>query len=190
MDELALLKALAKGHQGAFETLFNTYYTRLVVFASRLVTDHDMARELVQDVFVSFYEKREEIQIHTSLKAHLYQSVRNRCLNYIKREKLMKGHHQIILASQNDTAYFESAVEENELENRLFELVNELPEKCRQVFELSRVEGLKNDDIAQKLNISKRTVETQISKALKFLRENMGSQLKTLIVLCISLWYV
>ncbi|MFT3738184.1 MAG: RNA polymerase sigma-70 factor [Breznakibacter sp.] len=164
---------LWKGGDAAFEELFSNYYTRLVVFAVKYVNDEDTAREMVQDVFVALYEKRDSLQIHTSVKSHLYQSVRNRCLNHIKREKLVKGHHdQIQISQKNDEAFFDQNVETTEFENSVFGLIRSLPEKCRQIFEMSRFEGIKNDDIANQLNISKRTVETQISKALRFLRDN------------------
>jgi RNA polymerase sigma-70 factor (family 1) len=184
MDDQQLAAAISKGDKNAFEQLFVRYYARLVVFAGRFVDDDDTARELVQDVFVAFFEKRESIAIHTSLKSHLYQSVRNRCLNHIKRERLVNSHHQTIyLNNRDDEAYFESSIEQTELEAQIFGLIKALPQKCREVFEMSRFEGIKNDDIAEKLQISKRTVETQISKALKFLRDNLPANLLWLFVL-------
>jgi RNA polymerase sigma-70 factor (family 1) len=186
MNETELIQAVNRGDTVAFEQLFIRYYTRLVVFACRFVPDEDTARELVQDVFVSFFDKQQTIEIHTSLKAHLYQSVRNRCLNHIKREKNIKLHHDNIYHNNiNSDYYLESSIEQTEFENKIFQLIQSLPDKCRQVFEMSRFEGLKNDDIAQKLDISKRTVETQISKALKFLRDN----LKEAILLFIT-WFI
>lgn len=174
MNEQDLIKGLEKGSEAAFEELFNNYYSSLVAFAYKIISDDDLARELVQDVFVQFYEKRESIGIHTSLKAHLYQSVRNRCLNYLKRQTLIRGHHQVIFDETKESeAYYHDAIEQNELEVKLYNLIKALPEKCREVFEMSRFEGISNQDIAEKLEISKRTVETQISKALKYLRDNL-----------------
>lgn len=178
MEQANPTEQLWTGGEAAFEKLFERYYTRLVVFAIKYVNDEDTAREMVQDVFVAFYEKRNSLHVHTSIKSHLYQSVRNRCLNHIKREKIVRGHHdQIQLANQNDEAFFDKTVETTEFENSVFNLIKALPEKCRQIFEMSRFEGVKNDDIAAQLNISKRTVETQISKALRFLRDNWPDSL-------------
>lgn len=174
MTEQELISGIASGSSKAFEELFMVYYTPLVAFAYKMVSDDDLARELVQDVIVQFYEKRDAISIHTSLKAHLYQSVRNRCLNYLKRQSLIKGHHQVILDENRDSeGYFQDTMEQNELELKLYGLIKALPDKCREVFEMSRFEGISNQEISEKLAISKRTVETQISKALKFLRDNL-----------------
>jgi len=174
MDDQQLINGLELGDPKAFEELFFKYYTPLVVFALRMVSDEDMARELVQDIFVSFYEKRGSLNIHTSLKSHLYQSVRNRCLNYIKRDKLVRGHHQIIFDQNKDNeAVSDRSMEEVELEQQLLLIINDLPDKCREVFELSRFDGKSNQEIADQMSISKRTVETQISKALKIVREKI-----------------
>ena len=148
-----------------------------------------MARELVQDVFVSFYEKRSEIKIHTSLKAHFYQSVKNKCLNQIKRDQIRRDHHaNIFIDKKNDEAIFEDKLEETELEYRIFAVVQTLPEQCRRIFEKSRFKGDTNQEIADELNISKRTVETQISKALRVLREKLSDYLVVL-WWCISVFY-
>ena len=183
MDDQTLIEGISKGDNGAYEEMFLKYYSPLVVFAYRMVDDEDTARELVQDVFVSFYEKQVGLTIHTSLKATLYQSVRNRCLNHIKREKLLRSHHEnIFLETKASDSYFETSVETSELQQRLYTIIQELPEKCREVFEMSRFEGVPNQEIADKLDISKRTVETQISKALKYLRENLTDYFTTFII--------
>ena len=183
MDDQTLIEGISKGDNGAYEEMFLKYYSPLVVFAYRMVDDEDTARELVQDVFVSFYEKQVGLTIHTSLKATLYQSVRNRCLNHIKREKLLRSHHEnIFLVFMDSDSYFETSVETSELQQRLYTIIQELPEKCREVFEMSRFEGVPNQEIADKLDISKRTVETQISKALKYLRENLTDYFTTFII--------
>jgi RNA polymerase sigma-70 factor (family 1) len=184
MEDQYLIEGLERGDKGAFEALFKKYYSSLVLFATRLVPDKDMARELVQDVFVTFYEKRQEIRIHTSLKSHLYQSVRNRCINYIKREINIRGHHAEMASEMKlEEEHIESSIHEVELEQRIYQVIKELPDKCREVFEMSRFEGLSNQDIADRLEISKRTVETQISKALRILRENLTDREMILLIL-------
>lgn len=171
MSEQELLEKLAKGDHSAFEKIFETFYKPLVVFALKLVNDRDLARDLVQEVIVNFYEKRKEINIHTSLKSLLYQSVRNRCLNHIKRESVIRNHHEAIyIQKMNSEKDFVDVVEETELENRIYKTISELPSQCKKIFEMSRFQGKANAEIAEELSISKRTVETQISNALKKLR--------------------
>jgi len=176
MDEITLLDRFSKGDESAFEQMFLLYYQPLVVFANKLVYDMDMARDLVQGVIVHFYEKREEIQIHTSLKAHLYQSVRNRCLNYLKREQTIRNHHSSLFNENKESeGVFHDIMEETELENRIFQIIKSLPSQCQKIFEMSRFQGKTNQEIADELDISKRTVETQISNALKKMRQKLSS---------------
>ncbi|MBN2166045.1 MAG: RNA polymerase sigma-70 factor [Marinilabiliaceae bacterium] len=174
MDDLSIIKGLAKGSKKAFEELFKKYYSLLVVFASKFVNDIDTAREIVQDTFVHFYEKRNEIKIHTSLKAHLFQSVKNRALNYIKRDSIIKNHHLQIESDLKDSILVtDDEIEVSELQQRIYQAVNSLPDRCSEIFKMSRFDGLTNNEIAESLSLSKRTVETQISKALRIIREKL-----------------
>ncbi|TLX78454.1 RNA polymerase sigma-70 factor [Labilibacter sediminis] len=183
MNEKDLLNRLAKGDKNAFEEMFTIYYQQLVVFASKLVYDVDLSRDLVQEVIVNYYEKRNSIEIHTSLKAHLYQSVRNRCLNHIKREQVLRTHHSAIYAEKKDSNQaFYDLVEETELENRIYQVIKALPKQCQKIFEMSRFEGKSNTDIAEELSISKRTVETQISNALKKIRSKLSNYIAVTVV--------
>ena len=172
-DEL-LISGLKQGEEHFYRLLFDTYYNPLVVFANRMLLDIDLSRSVVQDVFVMLYDKREDIVIHTNLNAHLYQSVKNRCLNYIKRDKMKSGHHQIILERFDTFQQPSNTLEYNELQSLIDSTVDSLPDQCRRIFRMSRNEGVTNQEIAEMLDISKRTVETQISKALKKLREELA----------------
>ncbi len=184
VTEIELLKGIEKGQELAFKELFLRYYTQLVVFARKVVVDDDLARELVQDVMVNFYEKRGEIKIHSSLKAHLYQSVRNRCLNQIKHTQIRRDHHaNIYMTHKNDEAYVDDKLEETELEQRIFSVIQTLPAQCKRIFEMSRFDGHTNQEIADQLKLSKRTVETQISKALKTLRTQLATYLDAWVLL-------
>lgn len=184
MDDKELLHKLSQGDETAFKDIFMLYYQQLVVFATKLVSDIDQSRDLVQEVIVNFYEKRESIEIHTSLKAHLYQSVRNRCLNYLKREQVIRTHHSNIFEDRKDNHQeFKDLMEETELENRIYQIINSLPKQCQKIFEMSRFEGKTNSDIAEDLNISKRTVETQISNALKKIRTKLSGHIAVCVIL-------
>jgi len=175
-DDSLFLSQLKKGDEQAFRQLFDIYYRRLVGFANKMLTDPDLSRSVVQDVFVMFFEKREEINIHTSLKSHIFQSVRNRCLNIIKQNKMQQEHHKRILEiSPVQEQPFEN-LEYNELENCITKTVEDLPDQCKKIFTMSRYEGVNNQEIADTLNLSKRTVETQISKALKRLRTELSDR--------------
>lgn len=173
-DDLLFISRLKKGEELAFKQLFDIYYRRLVAFANKLLTDPDLSRSLVQDVFVMFYEKRDEINIRTSLKSLLFQTVRNRCLNIIKQNKMQQEHHKRILEITPDYIKPFENLEYNELEECITKTVDNLPEQCKKIFEMSRYDGINNQEIADTLNLSKRTVETQISKALKRIRAELS----------------
>lgn len=187
-DDNWLIKGIEEGKEEAFETLFMKYYTPLVVFAQKILVDEDLAKETVQDVFVMFYEKREKLNIHSSLKSHLYQSVKNRCLNQIKRNQIRRDHHANIFDDKkNEEAFVEDKLQETELEAKIYAIVHSLPDQCRRIFEMSRFDGITNQEIADKLSLSKRTVETQISKALKVMRANLKEYI-AVVVLLVLYW--
>jgi RNA polymerase sigma-70 factor (ECF subfamily) len=157
----------------AFEQLFKCYYAPLVVYAGKFVESTDTAREIVQDFFVRLYEKRGTLSIETSVKSYLYRSIYNCCINYINQRNIQDKHLKNIAIERNDEENLENEINSTELQYRIHEVIEELPAKCRRIFKMNRFEGLKNDEIASLLNLSKRTVETQISKALKILRKKL-----------------
>jgi RNA polymerase sigma-70 factor (ECF subfamily) len=173
-EDRFLLAGLKTGDEAVFRQLFDKFYRPLVVFANRLLSDPDLSRSVVQDVFVMMYDKRSEINIHTSLQSHLFQTVRNRCLNVLKHNKMKREHHQRIFDSGSETEQPAETLEYAELERCLDTVINALPDQCRKIFKLSRYEGVTNQEIADQLDLSKRTVETQISKALKRIREELA----------------
>lgn len=136
--------------------------------------DKDQVEELVQDVFVKFWEKRDQLQIQTSLKSYLYTSVKNSILNYIKSQKVRSSYANEMQQQEEPTYLSVDDFENVELQNRIENLVNAMPTERLKVFKLSRYEGLKYKEIAQKLGISIKTVENQMGKALKYLRENLA----------------
>ena len=170
IDEPTLLSALKRGEEKAYRHIFDHYYDRLVIFANRMLNDLDLSRSTVQDVFVMLYDKKEEITIHTSLNSMLYQMVRNRCLNLLKHDKMKRAHHQQIFLESEGIEQPLETLEYQELESAISSIVEALPAQCKRIFKLSRVKGKSNQEIADSLNLSKRTVETQISNALKQLR--------------------
>ena len=173
-EEIHIIQGLRSGEEQTYSHLFESYYRVLSVFACRYVTDLEMAREIVQDLFVHIYENRENLVITTSLKSYLYQSVRNRCLNHLKQIKNHEKHLDALTWEVAESLDPETLYHETELEFRVFQIVSDLPSRCQEIFIMSRVDGKKNSEIASRLKVSVRTVETQISKALKVLRKRLG----------------
>ena len=172
-----MINGIRQGHESAFAQLFESYYRPLSIFASRFVSDLETAKEIVQDFFVHLFENCQTLVITTSLESYLYQSVRNRCLNHIQSQKVRKKHLDQYGKEMPSTEDLESLIRETELEHQIFQIISNLPPQCQKIFRLSRVKGLRNQEIAEILKISVRTVETQVSKALKILRKGLGDQL-------------
>lgn len=178
------IQALVAGDITAFEMLFKTYYQPLCNYAYTFLQDREEAEEIVQTTFLSAWEKRQSVSIHTAVKPYLYAMVRNACLNVIKHEKIKQKHavEEIALAPQTVDSVAQM-VSSNELETRIQEAMNRLPEQCRLVFKLSRFEELKYAEIAEQLSISIKTVENHMGKALKIMREQLRDYLPLIIVL-------
>ena len=154
-----------------FDQLFKEFYPQLTAFAFKYLNNIDDSKEIVQELFIHLYEKKADIRIQKNIKAYLFQSVRNRCLNIIKFK--IKNNTE---ASPNltDPSYnSDYMIETVEFEQLVFSLIDKLQPACKNIFKLSRFEQKSNDEIAMELKISKRTVEIQISKALKFLRQEI-----------------
>ena len=184
LSSIQLLNTLRGGDITAFEMIFKTYYQPLCNYAYSFVQDRDEAEEIVQSTFLSVWEKRENLAIHTGVKPYLYAMVRNAALNVIKHEKIKQQHAAVELAvAEKSAESVTRTVMASELEERIFKALNKLPEQCRLVFKLSRYEELKYAEIADQLNISVKTVENQMGKALKIMREQLKDYLPLLIVL-------
>jgi len=175
--EQKLIDGLKAGDEISYNQLFNKYYILLTVFACKYVEDSETAREIVQDFFVHIFEIRNSLIITTSLSSYLYQSVRNRCLNHISQIKVREGHLENLKISEASVTNLEDKIIEAELEHQIYQIVSQLPGQCQKIFKMSRVDAKKNGEIANILNISIRTVETQISKALKILRQELKNNI-------------
>ncbi len=153
-----------------FEILFRELFKPLCGFAMKYTRDLDSAKNLVHEVFIQLWEKFDALPPDTNYKSYCYTSVRNRCLNYIRDRKKFVMLENV--AEDRRTA-LDSGVETAELQEKIDTAIASLPEKCRLIFELNRMEGLKYAEIAARLNISMKTVEAQMSKALAVLREHL-----------------
>lgn len=181
-----LLADLKNNIESAFDELFRTYFQNLTWFAMKMVKDRETAEEVVQDLFVNFWEKRHELDLKVSIKAYLYRAVYNNCIHVSRRVKL-HNNNEFTLANEL-TEEFNNILEISELESRIFGLIEELPTECQRIFKLSRFEELKYKEIAEKLQISVKTVETQMSRALKFLRKHMSGYIKLLILFVLEVF--
>ncbi|SHH85507.1 RNA polymerase sigma-70 factor, ECF subfamily [Chryseolinea serpens] len=179
-----LITTLKSGDITAFEMLFRTYYQPLCNYAYTFVQDRDEAEEIVQSTFLNVWEKRDNLSIHTGVKPYLYAMVRNASLNVLKHEKIKQQHVTMELAvAERSVESVTRTVMASELETKIYKAMDKLPEQCRLVFKLSRFEELKYSEIAEQLDISIKTVENQMGKALKIMRDQLKDYLPLLIVL-------
>ncbi len=165
-------KGLKSGDSLVFEELFKAYYAPMCDYCMRYVSDEDMAQEIVQDLFFKMWVRRDELVINTSIKSYLYMALRNHALNHINHLKIHDRYHQFIeIRAKTDIDYPTDVLEEQDMERIIKQAVGMLPEKRRKIFELSRFDNMKYSEIADKLNISVKTVESQMTKALDQLRK-------------------
>lgn len=171
-----LFSLIKQENRHAFDVLFRYYYSGLVVFAMRYVQSQADAEEIVQDVFLKLWSEREKIQIHTSVRDFLFQSVKNKCLDRLKHKKVKEKFTDFRKQQEKDYTSYDIFVEQ-ELRELIKQTMEKLPEQCRKVFVLNRIQNLKYKDVATKLGISVKTVEKQMSKALKVFREALKDYL-------------
>ena len=172
LEERTLINKVKQGDIIAYETLFHNYYSYLCAFATKVILNPEAAEEIVQDFFVKLWENRTDITIDTSVKNYLFRSVKNRCLNHIKHEKVKLQHTENVLKNtqnhQTNHQFYEVY-----LADEIERSIEELPAKRREIFRLSRQEGLKYREIAERMNLSVKTVEAQMGLAIKYLREKL-----------------
>lgn len=173
-NEKILLQEIKNGNHEAFEFLFNAYYPRLRGYASRFVNDEEVVRDIIQESFLKFWEKRELIEA-VSLSSLLFAMVRNACLNYLKHLQLIEKQSLEYLETTEgkEELYYwdfnlspENALLYKELQQQVLLVMEDLPARCREVFEMSRFKKMKNREIAEALDISTTAVEKHIAKAL------------------------
>jgi RNA polymerase sigma-70 factor (ECF subfamily) len=169
-----LAERIRCGDQAAFESMFHHYYSRLCVFSNSYVKSLDISRDVVQEVFIKIWDNRESFHISQSLKAYLYMAVRNQSLNFLQQKK-QKQRLEERLKKQQDLSDSIKKEELNteELTEKIWKLVDKLPERRRTIFILYRKHGLSYTEIAEVMDITRKTVENQMGKSLKFLREHL-----------------
>lgn len=182
LQENELANALQKGDEIVFEKVFKDYYERLCNYANTFVNDMDEAEEMVQSTFLALWEKRENIDIHTSVKSYLYQAVHNQSINKIKHYQVRQVHSEYVKHHGDFGTYDSSqSILGEELEKQINTAIESLPPQCQTVFKLSRFENLTYAEIAQQLDISVKTIENHMGKALRIMREQLKDYLPVLL---------
>jgi len=169
-----IIRHINRGDKKAFKDVFDHYFNALAAFGFKYVSDQFVAEDLVQEVFISMWEKRGDFSHLNALKSFLYTSVRNKCLNHIKHQAVVQKHEKSLVYELESDQYLEAHVIEEETFNQLFQEIKDLPPSAREITLLA-LNGLKNQEIADELNISVNTVKTQKKIAYSRLKENLGS---------------
>ncbi|HTN37617.1 MAG TPA: RNA polymerase sigma-70 factor [Arachidicoccus sp.] len=184
MIDQEIIYKIKSGDVSAFESAFKTYAKPLHAYGYTLLANNHQAEEMIQQLFLKIWEQRATLEIHTSLKAYLYRSIHNDCMNHIRHQKV-KRDYQLSVVKEAASTHQEpvSRLEVKEIQQRLRSGMAKLPEACRTIFQLSRFEHLSYKEIASQLGISIKTVENQMGKALRILRVELKDYLVTLLTI-------
>jgi RNA polymerase sigma-70 factor (ECF subfamily) len=184
----AIIRTLAPTGEAAFEHLFKMHFRGLHAYAFTILKEEAMAEEIVQNVFFKIWEKRQLTEIASSPKAYLYKAVYHDCLNYLKHKKVKSAHAMHVVRHGNSNVdNAGNKVQAAELQERIRTALNELPEQCRTIFQMSRFEGLKYQEIADEMGLSVKTIENQMGKALKLLRLKLVEFMSILLLSLLNL---
>lgn len=173
-DDSELLLRLREGRKDAMSAIFRKYYSEVCKAIIRVVQQPETSEDIAQEVFYELWRKREELQITTSLRAYLRRAAMNRSLNFLRDQRLQFEDVEQQTELESPQLSASDQLESAELEQLIQQAIQQLPDRCRAVFLLSRFEDLTYREIAEKLEISEKTVENQISKALKLLRHALN----------------
>jgi RNA polymerase sigma-70 factor (ECF subfamily) len=173
-NERDLQQRIRAGDEGAFDSVFRAHYPQLVRMAESVVRERALAEEIAQEVMLELWRRRESLQVEQTFRAYLIRSTRNRALNHIRHERIVAREAAFAAIDPPTSPSAEDEVLGVELEKAVREAVDGLPENCREVFQLSREQGLKYAEIAAVLEISIKTVEKRMGQALSELRQRLA----------------
>lgn len=175
-NDILLFERIKAGDTKVFEYIYQCYFEMLCRFSYGFVSDQSTAEDLVSDVFLEFWNKREQIEIKSSLKAYLLIAVRNNTLTYLGKLKLERSRNAEFLyfssLNQDVNVQLERFIQIEKMEDKLQVSIDQLPPQCRQIFNMSRYDQFSYKEIAEKLNLSVGTVKTQLARALKKIRSD------------------
>jgi RNA polymerase sigma-70 factor (ECF subfamily) len=180
-----LLHRLKADDEKALEFLFRQHYAALFRVSFRVVGNAESAKDIIQDVFATLWEKRHSLNVSKSVKAYLFRAVANRSINYVRdNPSTQTASIESVRQERHSTSFNDAGdkLEERELQTFIGQVIQTLPPQCKAVFQLSRNEEMSNKEIAESLGISVKAVEKHISKALKKLRRSLESYLKSLLL--------
>lgn len=172
--EQELLTALQKGDRSAFSEIYGAYWYLLYESAYKRLQDSDQAKDVVQDVLTALWDHREKLEVH-NLKAYLLAAVRYQIFNLIARDKIKDSYYKFILDQESAYADADNELIYNELADGIRDLLRKMPKKRKEIFELRFEEDLSTDLIARKLNITQKTVQNQLTKAISYLKSVLAS---------------
>lgn len=175
MDDIFLLQLIKNSDKQAFKYIFDTYFAALCRFMYLYLGSTQEAEDIASDIFASLWENREKLEIRITFKAYLFQSAKNRCLNALRDRKTVLSLDDIN-GQETPLENITDSLETEDLNFLIQEAILSLPDKCREVFLKSRTKNLTNQEIAASMDISIKTVEAQITKALKQIRKFLGEQ--------------
>lgn len=185
---------MSKKNSSVFENIYISHYSRMKRFAQEFVIREEDAENIVQDVFLDLWEKDIILSSHTNLFAYLFTATKNKCLDFLRHrtvvqktaEKIQDEQLQVLLMKSHSLeAFDEHLFSEPDIETMIQKAIDSLPEKCRQIFVMNKIEGKKQKDIAAELNISIHTVESQMVIAFKKLKDLLKDQFPLLIFLIV-----
>lgn len=188
IEDITHIKKLKEGDMQSFNFLFNKYYKDLVHFCNIFLKDQGNSEDIVQELFFRLWENREKLTIESSLKSYLITAAKNNCFEELKHQEVVRTHQDYVM-SRNDIIDYdtENYLLYSELNERLQEVMQKLPEDMRIIFEMNRFGNLKYREIAEKLNVSVRTVESKISKTLELLRKQLNVFYDLILIFIINL---
>jgi len=191
LEDKDLIRRIKQNDREAFEIIFREYFHVLYEYANFYVNNSPLAEDIVQDIFLKVWDSRDQLTIHSSLKSYLFRSVHNNCIQHLRHKTVEKNHNiynrvKLEEAMLMNRLFFENGLTKlfkNDIESLVKKAIKDLPEKTREVYMLSRYKYFKNRDIAKKFNITEKSVEYHITRALECLRKYLKDYLPAI---CIS----
>jgi RNA polymerase sigma-70 factor (ECF subfamily) len=190
MEEQELLNRIIHNDKKAFEIIFREYFHVLHEYANFYIGNSQLAEDIIQDIFLKIWDSRDRLSIHSSFKSYLFRSVHNNCIQYLRHKTVEQNHHAIHHAKLKEAIamnrlYFESGLTklfENDIESLVDKAIDNLPEKTREVYKLSRQKHLKNSEIAKRFKVTEKSIEYHITRALESLRKYLKEYLPIILI--------
>ncbi|GAB2982310.1 RNA polymerase sigma-70 factor [Mucilaginibacter puniceus] len=182
LDDHELISLLKKGDQIAYTEIYKRYHAQLYINAYNKLGNREESRDMVHDLFVSLWHKKESLELQTTLMAYLHSAIRYRVFDLIARQQVKAKYIDSIREFANEGVFItDHLIREKQLAELIAKEIAALPAKMREVFELSRVNNFSHKQIAERLNLSEKTVKKQVNNSLKILRSKLGDSLFSLL---------